>query len=70
TVLNWSGMADSELSVTLYDLSGRMIREWNLNGGGDRHLDLSSVPSGLYLVEASGPGNIRQTAKLIIQGRI
>ena len=69
TVLNWSGMADSELSVTLYDLSGRMILEWNLNAG-DRHMDLSYIPSGLYLVEASGPGNIRQTAKLIIQSRI
>ncbi|MCK4506628.1 MAG: T9SS type A sorting domain-containing protein [Candidatus Aegiribacteria sp.] len=69
TVLNWSGMADSELSVTLYDLSGRMLLEWNLNAG-DRHMDMSSVPSGLYLVEASGPGNIRQTAKLIIQGRM
>jgi len=66
TVLNWSGMAESSLHVGFYDLSGRMLQDWNL-GKEERVLDLTGVPTGLYLVEASGPGNIRQTAKLIVQ---
>ena len=65
TVLNWSGMGDADLHVGLYDLSGRKLQDWSLLEG-ERTLDLTSVPSGLYLVEASGQGNIRQTAKLLI----
>ncbi len=66
TVLNWSGMAESNLHVGLYDLSGRNLRDWRL-AGEDRVLDLGGIPSGIYLVEASGPGNLRQTAKLVVQ---
>ncbi|MCD4700770.1 MAG: T9SS type A sorting domain-containing protein [Candidatus Aegiribacteria sp.] len=66
TVLHWSGMAESDLHVGLYDLSGRKLLDWSLSEG-ERVLDLIGIPSGLYLIEASGSGNIRQTAKLIIQ---
>ncbi|MBD3278276.1 MAG: T9SS type A sorting domain-containing protein [Candidatus Aegiribacteria sp.] len=64
--LLWSGMESSSLDVGLYDLSGRMLQKWTL-AGGQRTLELSRIPAGLYLVEASGPGNIRQTSKLLIQ---
>ncbi len=66
TVLLWSGMDAMNIDIGLYDLSGRKLRDWSLSRG-DRELDLSGVPTGLYLIEASGPGNIRQTAKLIVQ---
>ncbi|MCK5116598.1 MAG: T9SS type A sorting domain-containing protein [Candidatus Aegiribacteria sp.] len=66
TMLLWSGMEASDLHVGLYDLSGRKLQDWSLTEG-ERVLDLTSVPSGLYLLCAAGPGNIRQTAKLIIQ---
>ena len=66
TVLNWSGMVESNLHVGLYDLSGRKLQDWSLTVG-ERVLNLTGIPSGLYLIEASGPGNIRQTAKLIVQ---
>ncbi len=66
TVLLWSGMTGSDLNVGLYDISGRKLLDWSL-AEGDRVLDLTGIPSGMYLIEASGPGNIRQTAKLIVQ---
>ena len=66
TVLLWSGMTGSDLNVGLYDISGRKLLDWSL-AEGERVLDLTGMPSGMYLIEASGPGNIRQTAKLIIQ---
>jgi hypothetical protein len=66
TAVIWSGMDSMMLDVGLYDLSGRLLQEWNLSQG-ERVLELTGIPSGIYLVEASGPGNIRQTAKLIIQ---
>ena len=66
TVLLWSGMEASDLHVGLYDLSGRKLQEWSLTEG-ERVLDLTVVPAGVYLLCAAGPGNIRQTAKLIVQ---
>ncbi len=65
TVLNWTGMTESVLQVGLYDLSGRKLQDWSLSAG-DRALDLIGIPSGMYLIEASGSGNIRQTTKLIV----
>lgn len=66
TEILWSGMNGSSLEVGLYDLSGRMLGEWSLSPG-ERALDLTGMPSGVYLVEASGPGSIRQTAKLLVR---
>jgi len=65
TALHWAGMSDSELIVRLYDLSGRMLSE-NRMGAGSRTLELTGIPAGLYLVEASGPGGIRQTTRLVV----
>jgi hypothetical protein len=59
-------MVESNLHVGLYDLSGRKLQDWSLTVA-ERVLNLTGIPSGLYLIEASGPGNIRQTAKLIVQ---
>jgi len=66
TGIIWSGMEDATLQVGLYDLSGRMLDSFELDAG-DRVLELSSVPSGVYLVQAAGSGGLRQTAKLIVR---
>lgn len=66
TLLNWSGMDGSDLTVRIFDLAGRLHSEMTL-ATGERQMDLSSVPPGLYLVLAGGPGNIRQTAKLLVR---
>jgi len=65
TVLHWEGMSGSDLTVRLYDLTGRMLAEESLDGG-SRVLDLAGIPAGSYLVEASGPGGIRQTTRLVV----
>ncbi|NOQ23083.1 MAG: T9SS type A sorting domain-containing protein [Candidatus Aegiribacteria sp.] len=54
------------VDVGLYDLSGRKLLDWSLSER-ERVLELTGVPCGLYLIEVSGPGDIRQTAKLIVQ---
>ncbi len=66
TLLNWAGMDDAGLTVRIFDLAGRLHTEMNM-AAGERQMDISSIPPGLYLVLASGPGNIRQTAKLLIR---
>ncbi len=66
TEILWSGMENSPLEVGLYDLSGRRLQGWSLSTG-ERELDLAGVPSGLYLLQASGEGSIRQTTKLIVR---
>ncbi len=66
TSLIWSGMDDAQLSVSLYDLSGRRLQQWQL-GEGERQMDISGIPAGMYLVAADGPGNLRQSAKLVVR---
>ncbi len=66
TSVSWSGMQGSPLTVTVYDLAGRALTSSEM-GPSERTLDVSSVPSGVYLVTAEGDGNIRQTAKLIVR---
>jgi len=66
TGILWTGMEDCPLEIGLFDLSGRMLQEWRMQAG-DREFNLSAVPSGLYLLQASGSGGIRQTAKLIVR---
>jgi len=64
TEIFWRGMENSDITVRIFDLTGRMLQEIDLTGD-ERTLDLQGIPEGLYLVEASAPGNLRQTAKLI-----
>lgn len=65
TEVLWSGM-DGSMEASLFDLAGRMLSGWELTGS-DRTLDLSGIPSGIYLVTVSGEGGLRQTAKLIVR---
>jgi len=65
TEVIWSGM-DGSMEASLFDLAGRMLSSWELTGS-ERVLDLSGVPSGLYLVTVRGEGGLRQTAKLLVR---
>jgi len=65
--INWQGTGDMALQVRIYDLSGRIVQRRVL-APSSRLLDLTGIPAGTYLVDAIAPGNVRQTARLIILG--
>lgn len=67
TALNWLGTQEMNLQISIFDLSGRVIRETVLEPG-SRNLNLSGIPAGTYIVDAEAPGNIRQAARLVILG--
>lgn len=67
TVLNWRGTDEAALVYSLYDLSGRVVRKGVLEPG-SRNLDLTGIPAGTYIVDATAPGNVRQAARLVILG--
>ncbi len=61
----WLGTEDMPLSVRLYDLSGRTIQELALEPS-TRNLDLSGIPAGTYLIDVVAPGNLRQSARIVV----
>ena len=63
--INWLGTGDMYLNVCIYDLSGRVVQSRTLEPS-IRTLDLGGIPAGTYLVDAIAPGNVRQTARLVI----
>jgi hypothetical protein len=65
TTIYWQGTESLPLSVTVYDLSGRVLQIMNLDQS-ERTLSLAEYPSGTYLIDARVSGNIRQTARLVI----
>ncbi len=67
TTLNWLGTGEKDLEVSVFDLSGRVVLERTLPAG-VRTLDLTGFPAGTYIVDAAAPGNIRQSARLVILG--
>ncbi|MCK5133596.1 MAG: T9SS type A sorting domain-containing protein [Candidatus Sabulitectum sp.] len=65
STINWQGTWNMELQIRIYDLSGRIVRKRVLEPS-SRNLDLAGIPAGTYLVDAIAPGNVRQTARLVI----
>ncbi len=65
--INWQGTGGMALQIKIYDLSGRIVQRREL-APSSRSLDLTGIPAGTYLVDAVAPGNVRQTARLIILG--
>lgn len=61
----WQGTDDMPLSVRLYDLSGRTVKDYTFEGA-SRNLDLSGIPAGTYLVDVVAPGNLRQSARIVV----
>lgn len=68
TSVSWSGMEQSPLEVSLFDLSGRIVRSFSLPPG-ERQIDVSGLPPASYLVEARGEGNLRQTVHMVVMPR-
>ncbi|MCK5842996.1 MAG: T9SS type A sorting domain-containing protein, partial [Candidatus Sabulitectum sp.] len=63
--INWHGTGNMYLEVRIYDLSGRIVQSRTLEPS-VRTLDLYGIPAGTYLVDAVAPGNVRQTARLVV----
>ncbi len=67
STINWQGTGEMTLQIRIYDLSGRVVERLILEPS-SRSLDLSSIPVGTYIVDAVAPGNMRQSARLVILG--
>lgn len=65
TSISWAGMEWSPLEVSVFDLSGRVVRTFELSPG-VRKIDVSGLPPASYLVQVDGQGNLRQTAHLVV----
>jgi aminopeptidase N len=65
--VSWPGLDGSEIVVTLYDLSGRILgRQTIISGAGT--FAFGDIPAGTYLLEARGAGNLRQAATISVLG--
>ncbi|RKZ03175.1 hypothetical protein DRQ21_06535 [Candidatus Fermentibacteria bacterium] len=65
TVINWQGTGNMVLDVRVYDISGRVVQSSVLQPS-SRTLDLTGLSAGTYFVDAVAPGNMRQTARLVL----
>ncbi len=63
--IHWQGTGDMYLDIRVYDLSGRIVQSGIMEPS-SRTLDLAGTPAGTYLVDVVAPGNMRQTARLVI----
>jgi len=63
--VSWPGAETMELRVTVYDMAGRSVGEQVLAPGA-RTLDVSDLPSAMYLLDVRGEGSLRQSARLIV----
>lgn len=63
--LSWPGMTGTDMSVTVYDLTGRVVARHSLEAGA-MVFGVDALPGGTYLVEARAPGNLRQVARLTV----
>lgn len=69
TYLSLSHSSASELSLRLYDLSGKIVYQSTINYSGSEYAfplpDLSSFPSGIYTLEVTDGQAIREITKLL-----
>ncbi|MBD3369732.1 T9SS type A sorting domain-containing protein [Candidatus Fermentibacteria bacterium] len=63
--IEWTGVEDRSGSVLIFDLSGRLMMDKDLVGGRCT-IDVTSLPSGTYLIEARAEGNLRQVHRLVV----
>lgn len=68
TNLNWPGTGNMTIEISIYDLSGRIVQSGILEPT-VRSIDLSGIPAGTYIVDATAPGNIRQSSRLVVLSR-
>ncbi|RSK37096.1 T9SS type A sorting domain-containing protein [Hymenobacter metallilatus] len=51
-------------TVVLFDVHGRELRQWQLGGGQQHPLPLSSLPTGVYLLRVAGLPGVQRLVKL------
>ncbi len=67
SILNISASANDTLqSVTLFDISGKMILSQNVEGS-QASIDVSSISSGMYLAEVIGASGTKAVKKIIVE---
>ncbi len=64
--LDWSLSGTGIVSV--YDLNGRIWRQFNLADSSNKELDISGLPSGVYIVECQGNKGIWKIKLLKVEG--
>ncbi len=58
--------SDSELSsAKVYDVTGKMIKQINLNGDLSRAIDISNLKKGVYLLEVETVSGESFTSKIL-----
>lgn len=62
--LKWSRLSSQEMSIRVFDVSGRNI--WQRNATTDLDIDISGHPPGLYFIQVSGK-NIEAVKKVCLQ---
>ena len=71
TYLSLSHSSASELSISLYDLSGKKVYQSTISYIGSEYAfplpDLSSLPSGIYTLEVTDGHSLREITKLLKQ---
>jgi aminopeptidase N len=65
TSIMWPGTELMNLEVTIYDLTGRVVRSAVLTPD-DRLLQVDGLPAASYLVEARAERNLRQTVQMVV----
>ncbi len=53
-----SSTAFKQTSITLSDISGKVLLQKEYNGGAEIHLDLSALPKGVYLMAINDAGRV------------
>jgi len=61
-----SNYTDEKMEVLVFDLSGKKVAQYQMNGGYQQKMDITGLSSGIYLVDVISAFS-RQQSKLIIQ---
>jgi hypothetical protein len=59
-------MMDKNITIEVYDMTGKMIRSQKGNGADKLEIDLTKEPNGIYFVKVSD-GTVVSTGKVVIQ---
>ncbi len=70
-VVEWDYTRQAVENISLFDLSGKKVLEHEVQISADREasqeLDLSALPTGLYIIQLQGGGKLVSREKLLIQ---
>jgi len=67
TVMIEGMLAENDIQLALYNVSGQLMMTHNLPGPGRHYIDLTALPDGLYFYKAIQNGQQLQQGKLVKQ---